>query len=83
MEQKQSRFDFSIERDDGSYIARKQTPEGAVAYDEAFIRKLYQQYHLNIIEPIYFGTWRNGNDSLFFRKDLEFFQDFLFARYDE
>ena len=79
MQQKRSRFDFSIKRDDGSYIVSKQTPEGAVAYDETYIRKLYQQNHLTLIEPVYFGSWRNGKDSLFFRKDSEFFQDFILA----
>lgn len=70
IEQKQSRYDFSSEND-GCYIHNKDAPD--VAYDERFIRKIYETNHLNIIEPLYFGTWRRSG------KDSESLQDFILA----
>lgn len=32
-------------------------PEDAVAYDERFIRNLYEKYGLIISEPVYYGSW--------------------------
>ncbi len=80
MEQKQSRFDFSIKKDDGCYSAYEQSSEVAIAYDETFIRKLYEQNQLSIVEPIYFGTWRNGKDNPEYRK-IYSRQDFILAKY--
>jgi ubiquinone/menaquinone biosynthesis C-methylase UbiE len=73
IEQKQSRFDFSFERDDGCFIQTKNPPEGTVAYDERFIRRIYERNRLNIIEPVYLGTWRRNG------KDSEYYQDFILA----
>lgn len=33
------------------------TPESAVAYDEAFVLGLYEQYGLKITQPILYGSW--------------------------
>jgi len=38
-------------------IVNKKIPEGAIAYDEKFIRKLYYKYRLHIKEPIFYGSW--------------------------
>ena len=35
----------------------KATPESAVAYDEKFIRGVYEEFGLAIAEPIHFGSW--------------------------
>jgi hypothetical protein len=35
----------------------KSRPEDAVAYDEKYIRSLYEKYGLVISEPIYYGSW--------------------------
>jgi SAM-dependent methyltransferase len=80
IEQNQSRYEFSIKRDDGCYVAYEQSPEAALAYDEKFIRKLYEQYHLNIIEPIYFGAWRRGKDHTTDQRNYSR-QDFILAKY--
>jgi ubiquinone/menaquinone biosynthesis C-methylase UbiE len=32
-------------------------PGHAIAYQEAFIRDLYERYTFEILEPIYFGSW--------------------------
>ncbi len=47
---------------DGCLTADNHKPESAIAYDEVFMRKLYEKYGLKIIEPIRFGSWcgRNG-----------------------
>lgn len=42
---------------EGYRTTNKNTPESAVAYDERFIRRLYEKYRLNIAEPIHYGSW--------------------------
>jgi ubiquinone/menaquinone biosynthesis C-methylase UbiE len=73
MEQKQSIFDFKLESDGCCYADDKNIPEHAVAYEESFIRKLYTKNSLILIEPIYYGNWRNGKKS-------QPFQDFIIAK---
>ena len=36
--------------------------EPQVAYEESYIRKIYQENELKIKEPILYGGWRRGND---------------------
>jgi SAM-dependent methyltransferase len=43
--------------------------EGAVAYDENYILKLYDLNGLKIIKPIYYGTWC-GRDKILEHQDL-------------
>ena len=50
------RFDFQYKRD-GYVTVSRNDPEKAVAYDEARIRKLYQERGLRIDEPIHYGSW--------------------------
>jgi SAM-dependent methyltransferase len=42
----------------------KTTPESGVAYDEKFIRRLYERFRLTIAEPIHFGSWCGRENSL-------------------
>ena len=73
MEQKQSIFDFKLERDGCCYAHDLDIPEHAIAYEEGFIRELYIKNSLILIEPIYYGSWRNGKKS-------QPFQDFIIAK---
>jgi ubiquinone/menaquinone biosynthesis C-methylase UbiE len=50
----------------------KNEPESAVAYDEKFIRKLYEKKRLNIAEPIRHGSWCG-------RKNFLSYQDIIIA----
>jgi ubiquinone/menaquinone biosynthesis C-methylase UbiE len=38
-------------------ILSKDVPESAVAYDEHLVRGQYDKYGLQIVEPIYYGSW--------------------------
>jgi SAM-dependent methyltransferase len=52
----ESGLDFNHDR--GCYrVADPNVPEQAVAYDEAFVLKLYRKYGLRIQEPIRYGSW--------------------------
>lgn len=39
-------------------------PEAAIAYYEAFVRNLYRQYGLAIVEPPHYGSWCGRSDHL-------------------
>ena len=42
---------------------KEKVPEGAIAYDESYIRALYSKNGLKIVKPIRYGTWgRNISD---------------------
>ncbi len=61
IEAKLSTVDFRCEAE-GCRTVDKNTPESAVAYDEVFIRGLYEKHRLGIVEPIHYGAWcRRGN----------------------
>lgn len=62
------RFPHSI--GDGSWIEDKNNPEGAVGYEEPFIRALYRKEGLRIIEPIRFGWWCRRESSPIASQDL-------------
>ncbi len=66
-----SAFDFKF-RFDGYTTIDKDTPEGAIAYDEKPTRDLYKQNGLDIMEPICFGWWC-GRDT------FKSFQDIIAA----
>ena len=52
----QNGLDFNHDR--GTYrIADPDVPERAVAFDEAFVLKLYAKHGLHIQEPIRYGSW--------------------------
>ena len=45
------------ERGERYRTINKSRPEDAVAYDEKFIRSLYEKYGLVLSEPVYYGSW--------------------------
>jgi hypothetical protein len=53
---KLSAEDFKYEFD-GYRTTDKETPEAVIAYDEKFIRGLYEKSKLNLVEPIRYGSW--------------------------
>lgn len=44
--------------------AEMHTPEAAVAYEERYIRSLYRESELQIVEPIHYGYWCKRETSL-------------------
>lgn len=56
----------------GGYRTATDIAEDAVAYDETFIRQLYQECGLKLVEPIHYGSWCGTRDVLTF-------QDFVLA----
>jgi ubiquinone/menaquinone biosynthesis C-methylase UbiE len=41
----------------GFMTTNREEPEGAVAYEESFIRDLYRKYGVEIADPIRYGSW--------------------------
>jgi SAM-dependent methyltransferase len=54
-EKKPSDLEFKY-KCEGYCTANKNVPEAAVAYEEEYLRALYRQYRLKIVEPIQFGV---------------------------
>jgi len=49
----------------GRYISRYgKLPEKAIAFDESYIRKLYDKFNLQIDDPIHFGSWHGIKNTL-------------------
>jgi SAM-dependent methyltransferase len=63
---------FKYEIEEGLTIDRD-NPESALAYEEVFIRRLYEKYGLQILAPIHPGSWCG-------RKGFVSYQDLVFAR---
>jgi len=42
----------------------KKEPESAVAYEEQYIRALFDKAELKVIEPIHYGSWSGRTGSL-------------------
>jgi SAM-dependent methyltransferase len=49
-------YDFKYEGK-GFRTIHRDTPESAVAYDERFIRGMYEKFRFTIRKPIHFGSW--------------------------
>jgi ubiquinone/menaquinone biosynthesis C-methylase UbiE len=49
-------FRLTVPRQD-CMILREKRPEEAVGYPEDFMRQCYARNHLEIIEPVHFGSW--------------------------
>lgn len=49
-------YDFKY-KGEGFRTIDRATPESGVAYDEKFIRALYEKFRLTVAEPIHFGSW--------------------------
>lgn len=54
-------FKFKV---NGYRIKDPDIPEAAVAYDEKYIRELYQKNNLYITPPIHYGSWCSRKNSL-------------------
>lgn len=72
IEAKQSSFDFQHKSPEGYRIIDPNEPEHAVAYEEKYIRSVYQRNELSIKEPIRYGSWCG-------RKSFLSFQDIVVA----
>ncbi|HEY0101240.1 MAG TPA: hypothetical protein VGB76_20115, partial [Pyrinomonadaceae bacterium] len=46
-----------VEQSEVYRTINRSRPEDAVAYDEKFVRKLYEKYGLTVSEPVYYGSW--------------------------
>ncbi len=49
-------YDFQVHLD-SCRVQSASSPESAVAYEEEWVRDLFQKYRLSIQEPILYGTW--------------------------
>jgi ubiquinone/menaquinone biosynthesis C-methylase UbiE len=47
-------FRYKIE---GCLTTNENVPESAIAYNEEFIKELFEKYKLKISQPIYYGSW--------------------------
>jgi len=72
IESKTSAIDFQYYRD-GCWIKDKDIPEAAVAYKEEYVKGLFKTNHLDILEPVHYGSWCG-------RKEFLSFQDIIVAR---
>jgi len=58
--------DFKFEKE--KYLTiNEQTPEAAVAYEESYVRELYDANGLRLKEPIRYGSWCNRSEYLDFQ----------------
>ena len=56
-----SRFRYSH---DASLVIDPKMPEASIAHEEKAIRSLYQKFNLQILEPLYYGSWSGRADFL-------------------
>lgn len=73
IEEKRSSFDFKHLAPEGYRTISLDEPEAAIAYEEEFVRSLFEQWKLPIEEPIRYGSWSG-------RKDFLSFQDIIIAK---
>ena len=58
-------FRYTFKHNKEEYLTiDKANPEAAVAFDERFVRDLYERTNLVIVEPIYYGSWCGRSDFL-------------------
>jgi hypothetical protein len=67
MKEGKSHFSFKFKLDEYCYTEYRYNPEGSIAYDESFIRNLYEKHGLKIIEPIRHGSWRIDKNAKVFQ----------------
>jgi SAM-dependent methyltransferase len=67
MKEGKSHFSFKFKLDEYCYTIDEARPELDAAYDESFIRNLYEKHGLKIIEPIRYGSWRVGEEGFEFQ----------------
>ena len=66
IEKKESRFEFKYDYE-GCRVEDKKVPEVAIAYDENYVRNLYEKNGLKIDEPVHYGSWSGRTDFLSFQ----------------
>jgi len=59
-------FTFSHQNKD-YFVEDISKPEYAIAYNEQYIRQLYQKANISVIEPIHIGSWSGRTNSLSFQ----------------
>ena len=67
MNEGRSHGNFRYMLDEHCYSLTDSDPERAVAYDETFIRGIYKENNLDIIEPLHYGSWRVNQPTLDFQ----------------
>jgi len=66
-------FNQQLKQQDATcWVVNQDSPEEAVAYEESFMRELFRKNNLEIVEPVYYGTWSG-------RPDGRWYQDVLVA----
>ncbi len=56
---------LSFAHDHGQYRTESErNPERGIAYDESYVRELYERVELRIVEPIRYGSWCGRPDYL-------------------
>jgi SAM-dependent methyltransferase len=72
-----ARFTFPHEVSQSCFVQESADPESTVAYEETYIRRLYDEAGLQISEPVHFGSWsgayadpppRHSQDTIIARK---------------
>ncbi len=70
MESGQAARRFPYLGEEGIYrLESSEDPVAAVAYEESYIRSLYREHGLQILEPIHYGSWR-GRSQAWFAQDI-------------
>lgn len=72
---KKSTLTFKYEIEKYCLSIDPETPERAVCYDESFVMNLYNKYGLEVMKPIYYGSWCEREKKL-----LTDYQDIIIAR---
>jgi ubiquinone/menaquinone biosynthesis C-methylase UbiE len=67
-----STLNFQFTLQPGCKTTTESDPEAAIAYDEGYIRVLFNRYGLRIQDPIHFGSWCKRDEFLSY-------QDIVFA----
>lgn len=68
----QSRFQFSFKQEN-CFVQDAMRPEDAIAFDESYLRRVFEKHELTIQNPIQFGAWCGRSNGLSF-------QDIVLAR---
>jgi hypothetical protein len=72
IENKKSTQNIKYKLDINSFTKDNNVPESAIGYKEGFIRTLFMDSGLNIVEPIHYVSWCG-------RKDFMSYQDIIVA----
>jgi hypothetical protein len=64
-----SRLDFRHGEGVWRYVYRN-SPESAIAFDESHVLEMLQSHGLELVEPIFYGTWTGRVDGLSYQDML-------------